>query len=279
MSDFVRKHKGAVAFSFLLHVALAAGLVMNLKLPSWRQQPATAAPIQGVLIDEAVVQQEQERREEVRRQEAQRRQREERQRQAAEEAAKRATEQRQRDQEEAARREQQRVAAEKQKAEQAERDRAEAEKRRQEQVAREKREREEAERQARAEAEKRAREEAEKRAAAERARQQAEADLQARAREEARLNAELAEYIARIRGKVERNWVKPASARPGLNCAVQVFQIPGGDVIDVRVTSCNGDAAVVASIERAVRNASPLPAPPNPALFRRNVELIFKPEL
>ena len=37
MNDFVRKHKGAVAFSLVLHVALAAALVMNLKLPSWRQ--------------------------------------------------------------------------------------------------------------------------------------------------------------------------------------------------------------------------------------------------
>jgi colicin import membrane protein len=58
---------------------------------------------------------------------------------------------------------------------------------------------------------------------------------------------------------------------------VLVTQIPGGDVVNVRVTECNGDAAVVRSIEAAVMRSSPLPGPPNPALFERNLRFEFRP--
>jgi colicin import membrane protein len=56
-----------------------------------------------------------------------------------------------------------------------------------------------------------------------------------------------------------------------------VTQVPGGEVTNVRVGTCNGDQAVRDSIEAAVYRASPLPPPPDPALFERNLELTFKP--
>ena len=46
--------------------------------------------------------------------------------------------------------------------------------------------------------------------------------------------------------------------------------MPGGEVTGAHVTQCNGDAAVRQSIENAVCRASPLPDPPDPALFQRN---------
>ena len=58
---------------------------------------------------------------------------------------------------------------------------------------------------------------------------------------------------------------------------VYVTQVPGGVVANVRVGSCNGDQAVRESIESAVYRASPLPPPPDPALFERNLEIRFKP--
>jgi colicin import membrane protein len=58
---------------------------------------------------------------------------------------------------------------------------------------------------------------------------------------------------------------------------VEVTQVPGGEVTGARVTQCNGDAAVRQSIENAVYRASPLPDPPDPALFERNLVLRFKP--
>jgi colicin import membrane protein len=89
----------------------------------------------------------------------------------------------------------------------------------------------------------------------------------------------LDQYIRLIQDRIERSWIPPASARAGLECIVNVVQIPSGDVIDARVGRCNGDAAVVSSIEAAVKRASPLPRPPDPKLFARNLELIFKPDL
>jgi TonB family protein len=89
----------------------------------------------------------------------------------------------------------------------------------------------------------------------------------------------LEEYIRAIQNKIEQNWNQPPSAKPGLECVVNVVQLPTGDVYDVKVDSsrCNGDAAVRRSIEAAVRKASPLPKPPSQAVFERNLTVTFSP--
>jgi len=56
-------------------------------------------------------------------------------------------------------------------------------------------------------------------------------------------------------------------------CTVHVTQLPGGDVVGVNISSCNGDEAVVRSVEAAIRRSSPLPQPSNPDLFDRNLTL------
>jgi colicin import membrane protein len=58
---------------------------------------------------------------------------------------------------------------------------------------------------------------------------------------------------------------------------VYVTQVPGGTVTNVKIGACNGDAAVQQSITLAVYRASPLPAPPDPSLFERNLQLEFAP--
>ena len=50
-----------------------------------------------------------------------------------------------------------------------------------------------------------------------------------------------------------------------------------GDVIDVKLQSCANDNAFQRSVERAVRKASPLPLPPNPDVFDREIYFTFKP--
>jgi colicin import membrane protein len=49
-------------------------------------------------------------------------------------------------------------------------------------------------------------------------------------------------------------------------------------VVNVRIGTCNGDASVRESIEAAAYRASPLPPPPDPSLFERNLEITFKPD-
>ena len=87
----------------------------------------------------------------------------------------------------------------------------------------------------------------------------------------------LARYIADLQARIERAWNRPPTARPGLSCTVLVSQVPGGTVTNVRIDKCNGDAAVQQSITNAVYRASPLPAPPDPSLFERNLTLVFAP--
>jgi colicin import membrane protein len=119
------------------------------------------------------------------------------------------------------------------------------------------------------------------------------ADLKAKSEREAELRRQLAEeehvsaveasparaqYIARLAARIQNAWIKPPSARAGLDCIVNITQIPGGEVTSAHVSQCNGDAAARQSIENAVYRASPLPAPPDPALFERNLVIHFHPE-
>jgi len=85
------------------------------------------------------------------------------------------------------------------------------------------------------------------------------------------------QYRAELEQAIERSWIRPPSAQPGLVCTLYVTQAPGGTVLDVRLGSCNGDAAVRESITNAVFRASPLPAPAEPRAFARRLEIVFRP--
>jgi colicin import membrane protein len=123
-----------------------------------------------------------------------------------------------------------------------------------------------------------------KKAAEEKARQARQAELQRALEAEERGNAmrnsdEANRWHAQIVARVTRAWIKPPSAQPGISCIVSVTQVPGGEVTGVRVNSCSiDDAALRESVEAAVYRASPLPPPPDPALFERNLELTFAPQ-
>jgi colicin import membrane protein len=121
---------------------------------------------------------------------------------------------------------------------------------------------------------------------------QAELEAKAQKEREVELRAQMAEeegrasavnagllnqYVALIQQKVIRNWIKPPTAKSGLECEVKVTQAAGGTVLSVSIGRCNGDQAVRTSIETAVQAASPLPAPPDARLFQRNLLFIFKP--
>ncbi len=85
------------------------------------------------------------------------------------------------------------------------------------------------------------------------------------------------EYRALLTQAIERNWIRPPSARAGLACTLYVNQAAGGTVVDVRLGTCNGDEAVRESIVTAVYKASPLPPPSDPRAFERRLEIVFKP--
>ncbi len=142
--------------------------------------------------------------------------------------------------------------------------------------------------QKRAEAERKARAaaEAQKRADEQQLKAQddnARADLQrSLAAEEradvARSSAAVANWEALIAAKITRAWIRPPSARPGLECTLNVTQVPGGVVTRVSIGQCNAEQAVRDSIEAAVYRASPLPPPPAGVQFDPDLHIDFKPD-
>ena len=140
----------------------------------------------------------------------------------------------------------------------------------------------ESDRKAKLEAERKARADAEQKIAdAAAARRESELAASMAAEEQliaARTSGELAEYIALIKQRVERNWVKPSGSASAIECEVYVSQIPGGEVVGVKTGRCNADPAVIRSVEAAVYKSSPLPVPSNPRLFERNLRFMFKPQ-
>jgi colicin import membrane protein len=124
--------------------------------------------------------------------------------------------------------------------------------------------------------------EAAQRAADEQSKAEREADLKnSLAAEEhasaAQSSAAIASWESQIAGRIQRAWLRPPSARPGIACELYVTQAPGGAVMSVRIGTCNGDGAVRESIEAAAYRASPLPPPPDPSMFVRDLEITFRP--
>jgi colicin import membrane protein len=152
----------------------------------------------------------------------------------------------------------------------------EAEKRRKADEVEKERKRVEAERRREAEIERQRLENERLRAEAEAARQ-AEIDAESNRLDAMQANAEMA-YMFAIQQRISRNWVKPPTATAGLECVVNIRQLPGGDVVSVNIGACNGDQVVRRSIETAVHRASPLPAPADPSVFDRDIRLTFRPE-
>lgn len=282
--------RASIAWSLAGHALLVAVLVLG-GLSFWRPTPPATIGIEATVVDPRDLRRpvrsrpeprpapppepvpdraaEEEERRQAEAAEAERRAEQKRSEQQA--AERKAAEQRAAEKQVAEKKAAEKKAAEKKAAEQA----AAAKKAAAEKAAAEKQAAEKAAAARKAEQAARDAEDARRRAAA--------ADLARQLAEEERLAAAadsgaLAEYVALIRQKVERNWVPPASARPGLECEVIVNQLPGGQVGDVRLGRCNGDDAVRRSIEAAVRRSDPLPLPADPALFERNLRFTFKPE-
>ncbi len=280
MGLYLREHTGAVVLSTVLHVAVAVTLTLGVRFSDRSQYPLPVEQvvIEATVVDEAMILREMERLEQQEQEEILRQQEQARLAREQAEAARRQLEEEQQrleavrqERERATQLEEQRLIDVQRQLEEAQRLQAEEELRLvKEREAEAQRQREERQRLARE---------------AEEARRLAEMEAelqQALAVEDERRRAEesglLDQYRRLIVNRIEQEWIRPLSAQPGLECEVQVIQIPSGDIVDVRVGRCNGDDAVIRSIEAAVLNASPLPRPPIPSLFERTLNVVFAPD-
>jgi colicin import membrane protein len=267
MAGFVREHAGPLVLSVLLHAAVVGLLAIGFVNLGSRPTPKPQLALQAAVVDEAAIEEEMKKLEEDERR---------RERAAREEETKAEEVRRERE-------------AEEKRLEELKQQRAEEEKA--ELVRSEQRKKEDAERAQAAELEAKRKKEQDAKAAADkkrkadeaRVKREREAELKRRMAEEEQRAAAvdaglLAQYVAQIQARVQRAWIRPPTARAGLNCVVYVTQVPGGEVVGVRVGECNGDDYVRQSIEAAVYRASPLPKPADPSLFERNLKLEFKPD-
>lgn len=103
-------------------------------------------------------------------------------------------------------------------------------------------------------------------------------DPNAESEEQSSLGALYGRYVGQIRARIDRAWIRPRTAigAPIFNCQVQIDQDRVGQVGDVTLVQCNGDTRWRLSLVRAIEGASPLPTPPNPAVFARHIVLEFR---
>lgn len=87
----------------------------------------------------------------------------------------------------------------------------------------------------------------------------------------------LESYAAKIRAKIRGNIVLPPGISGNPEAIFELNQLPGGDVLSVRLKRSSGTPALDEAIERAIKKSSPLPLPDDPAQFQRNLEIKYRP--
>jgi colicin import membrane protein len=108
------------------------------------------------------------------------------------------------------------------------------------------------------------------------AERQRKAEVKAKAFRAGQLATEREKYVATIAAVVTQNWLRPPTARAGLNCTVHVVQIPGGEVISSNIVGrCNGDEATKRSIIAAVERTGILPYRGFEDVFDREINFNF----
>jgi hypothetical protein len=95
-------------------------------------------------------------------------------------------------------------------------------------------------------------------------------------------------YTGQIQARIDRVWRRPrtpvnegtvsaaaADAGDSFQCEVQIVQDDRGNVREILLPRCNGSAAWQRSLVLAIRQASPLPAPPSASVFSQSITLNF----
>ena len=83
-------------------------------------------------------------------------------------------------------------------------------------------------------------------------------------------------YVSLIQSRIRSQIVEPPNLQGNPQVEFTVVLIPGGEVLSARMTRTSGVPAYDQAVERAILKASPLPLPPDPALFSQFRELHLK---
>jgi len=96
---------------------------------------------------------------------------------------------------------------------------------------------------------------------------------QAAARDKALLS-----WTEKIRAKIRGNIVLPRDIPGNPEAIFDVALLPTGEVLTLRKRQSSGHAGYDDAVERAIMKSSPLPLPDDRAVFRRELELKFRPQ-
>jgi colicin import membrane protein len=96
---------------------------------------------------------------------------------------------------------------------------------------------------------------------------------QAAARDKALLT-----WTDKIRAKIRGNIILPRDIPGNPEAIFDVTLLPSGEVLNVRKRQSSGHPGYDDAVERAIMKSSPLPLPDDRAVFRRDLELKFRPQ-
>lgn len=105
---------------------------------------------------------------------------------------------------------------------------------------------------------------------------------QQQAERDAKRAAELeAQYLALIRSEISSVWRYPPAVDSRQEVVLRLTLVPTGEVIQIEMISSSGNLSLDRSVERAIRESSPLPVPDNITVFEqsfRQFTMKFRPE-
>jgi colicin import membrane protein len=87
----------------------------------------------------------------------------------------------------------------------------------------------------------------------------------------------LASWSDKIRAKVRGNIILPQDLPGNPEAIFDVALLPTGEVLTVRKRKSSGHPGYDEAVERAIMKSSPLPLPDERSVFRRDLELKFRP--
>jgi len=87
-----------------------------------------------------------------------------------------------------------------------------------------------------------------------------------------------AQWISAMLAKIDNEWIRPDSIRPGSICPIRIRMLAGGEVVSAQIQpACPYDEAAKRSVEAAVLKASPLPWAGYESVVVRDFVVRFQP--
>jgi TonB C terminal len=85
-------------------------------------------------------------------------------------------------------------------------------------------------------------------------------------------------YVGQIDARIQRAWRRPRDPveQEIFSCRARIEQNASGAIKEVTLERCNGNSRWQLSLLHAIQQASPLPAPPDPGVFKSVLHLDFR---